>query len=160
MGLASRHPDSLSWATQSTSTRMPSRAAATVVRARRLVPGKHLVHIVELREPGKVGHVSVHLYDVFRAGSRGLQNRPHVLERLAHLVRVSIRHIARLGVYGALTRDEHEAVGNNGVRVGIGRSGSFVRHDGSPHRSSFVDRARKLAKSSGPLHSLSPRALL
>src|ERR687895_1047942 len=65
------------------------------------------------------------------------------------LVRESIRHIARLGVYGALTRDEHEAVGNDGVGVETGRSGSFVGHHGSPHRSSFVDRARKLARSSG-----------
>ena len=76
------------------------------------------------------------------------------------LVRESIRHIARLGVYGALTRDEHEAVGNDGVGVETGRSGSFVGHHGSPIRSSFVDRARKLARSSGPLRSLSPRALL
>src|SRR5215212_637663 len=71
----------------------------------RLVPEKLLVHLVELCEPGKVGHVSVHLYDVIHAGSRGLKDRPQVLERLADLVSESIRHIARLGVHGPLARD-------------------------------------------------------
>jgi hypothetical protein len=50
----------------------------------RIVPGKLPVYLVELREPSKVGHVSVHLYNVFQAGSRSLQDRPRVLERLAN----------------------------------------------------------------------------
>src|SRR5215212_1422737 len=117
----------------------------------RLVPEKLLVHFVELCEPGKVGHVSVHLHDAVQAGSRGLQDRSHVLERLANLVRESIRHIARRGVYGTLARDEHEAVGNHSLGVGTGGSGSSLGHHGTPHRSSYVEvMARQVARSSDP----------
>ena len=75
------------------------------------------IHFVELRKPGKVRHISVHLYDVVEARPGGFQNCPNVCKGLAHLVGEGVGHGTSLWIYGPLPRDEHEAVGSNGVRV-------------------------------------------
>src|SRR5215217_9747299 len=120
-------------------------------RPRRGILAEELpVHLVELREPGEVRHVGVHLHDVFQARSRGFQDRLYVPEGLAHLVREGVGHGAGLGVHGTLAGYEHEAVGDDGMGVGAGRLWSFFGCDGLSHvGSSFLIRT---------LYSSLPRA--
>ncbi len=86
------------------------------------------IHFVELRKPGEVRHIRVHLYDVVEARPGGFQNCPNVCKGLAHLVGEGVGHGTSLWIYGPLPRDEHKAVSNNGVRV---RAGWFRSTPGS-----------------------------